>query len=296
MPFRYDYRFDRTGILGARQPSGPRLPIVRKERMNRTSLRILFTAALALALLALAACSSSGEQAPSKPAYVSPYDWSGLAKEDGRYTYAEGGEVCSFTGIDVSEHQGAIDWNAVASDGIDFAFIRIGNRGATEGAVYLDERYVENMTGAREAGIPVGVYFFSQAITAEEALEEADFVLAMLGDAELAYPIVYDHEPVAGIEGRADGLSREQMTENALAFCTRIAEAGYEPMVYGNKRDIARFDLSQLEGIDVWFAEYGAATPSGQFDFSIWQYANDGTVAGVSTAVDLNILFIADAR
>lgn len=264
--------------------------------MNRTPARIVLVAALARALFALAACSAPEEQAPSASAYVSPYDWSGLAEENGRFAYAEDGETRSLTGIDVSEHQGAIDWNAVASDGIGFAFIRIGNRGATEGAIYLDERYVENMNGATEAGIPVGVYFFSQAVTAEEAREEADFVLAMLGDTELAYPVVYDHEPVSGIEGRADGLSRAQMTENARAFCSRISEAGFEPMIYGNKRDIARFDLSQLEGIDVWFAEYGAAPPSGQFDFTIWQYTNDGAVAGVSTAVDLNILFVADDR
>lgn len=264
--------------------------------MNRTHTRLLFAAALALSLFVLASCSSSENPAPSEPAYTSPYDWTGLTKENGRFVYAENGEVRSLTGIDVSEHQGPIDWTAVASDGIDFAFIRIGNRGATEGAIYLDERYIENMNGAAEAGIPVGVYFFSQAVTAEEAREEADFVLAMLGDTKLAYPVVYDHEPVSGIEGRADGLSQAQMTENALAFCTRISEAGFEPMIYGNKRDIARFDLSQLEGIDVWFAEYGAPTPSGQFDFTLWQYANNGTVAGISTAVDLNILFIADKR
>lgn len=264
--------------------------------MSRTSIRILFATALALSVFVLASCSSSGKPVVSEPVYTSPYDWTGLTKENGRFIYAENGETRSLTGIDVSEHQGSIDWTAVASDGIGFAFIRIGNRGATEGAIYLDERYNENVNGASEAGILVGVYFFSQAVTAEEAREEADFVLAMLGDTELAYPIVYDHEPVSGIEGRADGFSRTQMTENALAFCTRISEAGFEPMIYGNKRDMARFDLSRLEGIDVWFAEYGAPTPSGRFDFTIWQYANDGTVAGVSAAVDLNILFISDEQ
>lgn len=255
---------------------------------------LLALATLALCACVLLSCSAPDDQTASEPAYVSPYDWTGLTKENGRFSYAENGQDRSLTGIDVSEHQGVIDWNAVAADGIDFAFIRIGNRGATEGGIYLDEQYEANMRGATDAGVPVGVYFFSQAVTAEEAEEEADFVLAMLGDTELAYPIVYDHEPVSGVEGRTDNLSREQMTENARAFCTGISAAGYEPMIYGNKRDIARLDRSQLEGIDIWFAEYGASTPSGQFDFTIWQYANDGTVAGISTPVDLNLLFISD--
>lgn len=264
--------------------------------MHRTSTRLLCAAAcaLAFALLALPGCSGPEVEQPEEPAYVSPYDWSGLAKENSRFTYSEGGKIRSLAGIDVSEHQGSIDWNAVASDGIDFAFVRIGNRGATEGSIYLDKHYEENMAGAAKAGIPLGVYFFSQAITPEEAEEEADFVLSALGGAELSFPVVYDHEPVSGIEGRADKLSRAERTENAVAFCERISAAGYEPMIYGNKRDIAWLDMSRLEGIDVWFAEYGVETPSGQFDFTIWQYASDGTVAGIATPVDMNILFIAE--
>lgn len=248
------------------------------------------------ALFALIGCSDSAAEQPGEPAYVSPYDWSGLVKENGRFTYSEDGAIRSLTGIDVSEHQGSIDWSAVASDGIDFAFIRLGNRGATEGSIYLDEHFEENMAEATAAGIPLGVYFFSQAVTPEEAEEEADFVLAMLGGAELSFPVVYDHEPVSGVEGRTDGLTRAERTANAVAFCSRISTSGYEPMIYGNKRDIAWLDMSQLEGIDVWFAEYGASTPSGQFDFTIWQYASDGTVAGIATPVDMNILFIAENK
>ncbi len=265
--------------------------------MVHVSRRLLCALALACtcALLTLCGCFSPESVTNAKPAYVSPYDFSGLTYENGRFAYAEDGEMRSRTGIDVSVHQGAIDWNAVAADGVDFAIIRIGNRGATEGIVYLDERYEANMQGAATAGIPVGVYFFSQAVSVEEAEEEADFVLAMLGGAELAYPVVYDHEPVAGIEGRADNLSRTQMTENARAFCSRISDAGYEPMLYGNKSDIAKYDLDELAGIDVWFAEYGAPVPSGQFDFSIWQYSNAGTVAGIETSVDLNLQFLPHA-
>ena len=260
--------------------------------MPRTSTRMLIAAALACALLALCGCASSESGTDPESVYVSPYDFSGLVYEDGRFAYFEGSEPRSRTGIDVSVHQGTIDWNAVASDDVDFAFVRIGNRGATEGIIYLDEQYEANMRGAADAGIPTGVYFFSQAVSVEEAEEEAEFVLAMLGATELAYPVVYDHEPVSGIEGRADGLSRAQMTENASAFCAKISAAGYEPMLYGNKSDIAKYDLDELDGIDVWFAEYGAPVPSGQFDFTIWQYTNAGTVAGIDASVDLNIQFL----
>lgn len=264
--------------------------------MTRTPIRTFLILACTVLALSLSACSAPEANESSQPAYVSPYDWSGLVFENDRFAYYEDNELRSLTGIDVSTHQGTIDWNAVAADGIDFAMVRIGNRGATEGAIYLDEQYEANVRGASGAGIDVGVYFFSQAVSAEEAEEEADFVIAMLGATELDYPVVYDHEPVPGVEGRANNLSRTQMTDNARAFCAKIAEAGFEPMLYGNKRDIAQYDLDALGDIEVWFAEYGAPIPSGQFDFTIWQYSNSGTVAGIETAVDLNIRFLTEDR
>lgn len=205
--------------------------------------------------------------------------------------YAVDGQVSSLAGIDVSEHQGRIDWQAVADDGIDFAIIRVGRRGAAEGEVREDERFAENMDGARRAGLDVGTYFFSQAVNEEEAVEEADFVLSRLRGHELAYPVVYDHEPVEGVDGRADDLSVEQMTANAKAFCDRIAQAGYAAMVYGNANDLARYSLKELSGYGIWFAEYGSTIPSRLGRFSIWQYTNEGQVAGISGAVDLNIRF-----
>lgn len=253
-------------------------------------------AVLALAALAVAACGllagcggSAGTES-REPAYVSPYDWDALARDGaGRLTYSEGGAVASLAGIDVSEHQGAIDWEAVAADGIDFAMVRIGNRGATEGALYLDERAADNLAGARAAGIAVGAYFFSQAVSDDEAREEAAFVLEHLDGAPLDFPIAFDQEPVHGMEGRANALSREQLTRNARIFCEAMEAAGYTPMVYGNKQDVAKLDRSALADWEFWFAEYGAARPSAQFDFRMWQYANDGEVAGIATRVDLNL-------
>jgi len=225
--------------------------------------------------------------------YISPYDWENLSSENGRYTYWQDNAQVSRTGIDVSEHQGSIDWAAVADDGIDFVIIRIGNRGYTEGQISVDEQFEANLAGARSHGILVGVYFFSQAIDEEEALAEADFVLEQLDGVVLDYPVVYDFEPVSDAAGRANTLSSTQRTQNAQVFCERIEAGGYTPMLYGNKRDIGRYDLAALEGYDVWYAEYGVPSPKGRFDFTIWQYANNGTVAGISKPVDMNIHFIA---
>jgi len=222
---------------------------------------------------------------------VSPYDWAHLAQEDGRFSYTKDGAPASRTGIDVSDHQGAIDWEAVAADGIDFAMVRLGYRGSTEGNIYMDEEYEANLEGARSAGLLVGVYFFSQATNEAEAREEADFVIGNLDGASLDYPVAYDHEPMTG-GGRANSLSGSQLTKNAQAFCQRIQEAGYTPLVYGNNADISKLDLGALGAYEVWFAEYGTSVPTGQFDFTMWQYTNNGSVDGIGTGVDMNIHFL----
>lgn len=258
------------------------------KQIIRKSVFSAFLLVLALlCVLGLASCGG-GQQS-----YVSPYTWSNLKNENGRFSYYKDGQLTSRTGIDVSAHQGAIDWGAVASDGVEFAMIRVGNRGYTEGNLYLDGRFYANLEGAKRAGLQVGVYFFSQAINESEAREEAAFVLDCLQGVRLDYPVVFDHELVSDSQARANDVSRDEMTKIAAVFCTRMQEAGYAPMVYGNKQDIARFDLKSLGQVDVWFAEYGAAVPSGQFDFTMWQYTNAGTVAGVSTSVDMNIHFLA---
>ena len=257
---------------------------------------IAIIAVIVVAIIAFAAlrpgCSGlESTPDPTAPAYVSPYDWSGLDRANGRYSYSENGESASRLGIDVSDHQGSIDWNAVASDDIEFAFIRIGYRGYTDGDLFDDETYAANIDGAEAAGIDTGVYYFSQATTPEEAVEEAEFVLARLAGRYLPLPVVYDHEPIAGEDGRANDLSSDEVSACAKAFCERIEEGGYSTMIYGNAADIARYSGDAIGNRPVWFAEYDVDVPTGQFDFSVWQYANDGTVAGISTNVDMNILF-----
>lgn len=250
---------------------------------------------IALALGALCLLPGCGQStAASTSAYVSPYDWTGLEAKGDRLSYSENGEIRSDLGVDVSSHQGAIDWQAVASDGIDFAIIRLGNRGYTEGSLYVDERFAQNIDGAAAAGLKTGVYFFSQAVSEDEAREEAALVLEQLAGRALDLPIAYDHEPVSDPAGRANHMTGAELAACARAFCERIEAAGYDTVVYGNKQDVARFGGDSLGDRPVWLAEYDAPQPTAQFDFVMWQYTNGGVVAGISTSVDLNIRFLTD--
>ncbi|MFQ9181535.1 MAG: GH25 family lysozyme, partial [Eggerthella lenta] len=174
------------------------------KRFKTTVAAALTAVALLGSLGFTAACGPEDAAEPAAQAYVSPYDWSGLERSGDRLAFRENGEVRSQLGVDVSDHQGAIDWSAVASDGVDFAFVRVGNRGYTEGALYADTRYAENIDNATSAGLDVGAYFFSQAVSVEEAREEAEFVLRLLAGRYLALPVAYDHEPVADGAGRAN--------------------------------------------------------------------------------------------
>ena len=171
--------------------------------------------------------------------YESPFDWANLDTSSERYVYIDNGKVRSKLGIDVSENQDEIDWKAVANDGIDFAIIRLGYRGATEGELFTDARFEQNLAGAKAAGVKCGVYFFSQAVNAKEAQEEADFVIKQLGGTQLEYPVAFDfEEAVPGVlVPRAVGLGKDTMTEIGEAFCKRIEEAGYRSMIYGNYYD-----------------------------------------------------------
>ena len=218
----------------------------------------------------------------------SPYDWSNLKTDkSGRLSYVQNGQTISRTGIDVSSHQQQINWNSVAQDGVSFAYIRLGYRGSSEGTLHVDDFFTQNLSGAKNAGIDVGVYFFSQAITEEEAREEARFVLKQLDGASLDYPIAFDMEPSPEGGGRADALTREEATAIANAFCDEIQKSGYRAIIYGNSYDLSKYDLSALTG-RIWLAQYDGK-PDGSISFVMWQYTPKGTVAGISGSVDLNL-------
>ena len=227
---------------------------------------------------------------PDIPA--SSFDISCFTEADGRIIYTD--ENVSYrTGVDVSTFQGNIDWDAVAADGIDFAIIRVGLRGyGKSGSIYEDEKAIRNIEGALDAGLQVGVYFFSQAINTEEAIQEADFVLDIIKDYDIAYPVVFDWENDPGIGMRTDNLPDSILTDCAVAFCERVKAAGYKPAVYFNLNfGYLRYDLSRIKDYVFWYAQHEGTSPEFYYNYSIWQYSDHGRVDGIDGDVDLNISF-----
>lgn len=222
---------------------------------------------------------------------LNPYAAEGFSvDEKGRVVYASGGRRAK-AGVDVSTHQKDVDWRAVASDGVDFAILRLGHRGYTEGGLFLDQTFEKNLRGALDAGLEVGVYFFSQAITPEEAEEEADYILEVLDGQELTFPVAFDWEPITGDEARTDGLDGETMTRCAAAFCKRIENAGYRPAVYFNQtQGYLRYDLRELTDYTLWLAEYDTV-PDFYYHFDLWQYSHTGRVNGIQGDVDMDLAF-----
>ena len=213
-----------------------------------------------------------------------------------RMSYIENGEESSYFGIDVSSYQGDIDWQLVKEDGVGFAFLRIGYRGyGQEGKLCPDEYFVQNYDAAHDAGIDLGVYFFSQAATVEEAVEEADYVLSLLEDRNLEYPIVFDWETVVTGDPedipRTEDVMPQTLTLSAIAFCETIKDAGYDSMIYTNKKlATIKYDLRQLSDYPVWLAYYDTEL-NYCYDFDIWQYGT-GEVDGIDGEVDVNIAMI----
>ncbi len=259
---------------------------------------IVLAAAVFMLLLVAAVVLVEMEVAPaplpSSPPAVglqpNPYAPEDFAYQDGYMTCLAGE---SWLGVDVSHHQGAIRWDEVADAGIRFAMIRLGHRAVSDGVVRLDTYWEENYSGARAAGLPVGVYFYSQAISVEEAREEAAFVLEVLNGRPLDFPVVFDWE-IHSKSGRNAHVDEKTLSACAITFCQMVADAGYEPMVYFNL-DLANrlwdLELMQQQGYSFWLALYRK-----QLDWpnrtDMWQYTETGSVPGIDTPVDLNLYFV----
>lgn len=206
-------------------------------------------------------------------------------------------------GIDVSAYQNrasqneTIDWEAVAADGVEFAMVRIGLRGYSTGGINADAYYAQNIDGAMAAGIETGVYFFAQAITVEEAIEEADFVIELLRDHEINGPVAYDWE-MHNSTYRVYGTTPEMATACAIAFCKRIEEAGYTPMIYaGSYVSYVKYDQGAIAPYLSWYPEYKSDTseklyPTFRYQMDYWQYTSNCSVAGIGGRVDANLQFI----
>ena len=220
------------------------------------------------------------------------YDFTRLVCQSDRMKYFENGKQTSYEGIDLSEVQDYVDFAAVKKSGIDFVMLRVGARGYSTGQMILDEYFADNLKRATDAGLEVGVYFFSQAITEQEAVEEANMVIESLGEYEISYPVAYDMERVANDSSRTDVLSKTERTDIALAFLKQIKDAGYQTLLYGNKEWLIRqIDLSKLTAYDVWLSQE-EDIPDYPYKFTMWQYDRGGIVDGVSGYVDMNISFV----
>lgn len=245
---------------------------------------------LFLVLAALVFCLAASrflEQPPTSRLVKNPYGPEDFALS-GEYQTCIAGE--SVLGVDVSYWQKNIDWQQVKAAGVEFAMLRLGWRGTTEGKLFPDEYLQQNYTGARAAGLNVGAYFFSQAISEEEAREEARYVLDLVKGWELQMPIVFDWEYMDGTS-RTSSTSTQQVVAFSKAFCEEIALAGYTPMVYFNPRMVNNgYDLEQLADYRFWLAMYD--TPMDfPYRVDMWQYTATGAVPGISGNVDLNLYF-----
>ena len=224
------------------------------------------------------------------------YDFSNLHTDEktGFKTYEdEENGVDSRIGIDVSEFQGEdIDWKQVRGSGIEFAIIRLGYRAYGEtGELVLDDMFDRNVQGALDAGLDVGVYFFSQAVTPGEAVEEAEFVLEHIRGYEIDGPVVYDTEEIKGDTARTDNNTRQEFTNYCKVFCDTIKHSGYDPMIYANMKWMAfTLDMEQLTDYSFWYADYHDV-PQCPYDYEIWQYSETGAVPGINANVDLNVWF-----
>ena len=192
-------------------------------------------------------------------------------------------------GIDVSTWNGNIDWNKVKSSGVSYVIIRTGYRGSTQGSLVEDNKFRQNIKGATNAGLKVGVYFFSQAINEVEAVEEASMVLSQIKGYKLAYPVFIDVEPSGG---RADGLSTGDRTKVVNAFCQTIQNNGYKAGIYANKTWFTnKLNTSALSGYKIWLAQYNSTvTYKGRYD--MWQYSDKGKINGISGNVDMNLSYL----
>lgn len=207
-----------------------------------------------------------------------------------RYVKNDEGTIISRMGIDVSKHDGDIDWKKVADSGIEFAIIRVGFRGPGEGTLEPDEKAKEYIEGALANHLDVGVYFYSQAITEAEAIAEAEYVLNVIKDYDINWPIVFDTELYENRpNARGNAMSRETRTSVAKAFLDRIKQAGYQAMLYSSTRwSILSVNRDELADYPFWYAYYGKDVTY-RYDFNIWQYTSTGTVPGVKGSCDLDI-------
>ena len=216
-----------------------------------------------------------------------------FSDQSGHPTYTGDGYQV-LRGVDVSEHQHEIDWAQVAASGVDYAYVRLGSRGYTEGGLFEDPYFRKNVEGALANGLQVSVYFFSQAITVQEAIEEAEFVLERIKDYNITLPVVFDWEKINGeMAARTDTLDFNILNDCAVAFCDTVKNAGYAPAIYFNRHlGYYGYDLSRMTDYAFWFALPESSFPNFYYAVDMWQYSFTEQVPGISEPTDMNLMFI----
>ena len=198
----------------------------------------------------------------------------------------------TLVGVDLSTFQSDIDWETLAKNkDIDFVMLRVGYRGYTQGGLMLDSSFEDSKAAVIKYKIPTGLYFFTQAITYDEGVEEANFVLKQIGKMNVKYPIVIDSELIGDSEARGDNASNDERTDGIVGFCETIKAAGYTPMIYASRNMFAQcLDMDRLGDYELWLAHY-ANVPNFPYKYTGWQYTESGTVDGISGDVDLDLWF-----
>ena len=209
-----------------------------------------------------------------------------------KYSFGSDGALSSGSGvlgIDVSKHNGNINWTEVKNSGVSFVIIRCGYRGSSTGALIEDPKFKANVQGATAAGLKVGIYFFTQAVNQIEAVEEASMTVSLIKNYKISYPVFLDVEASGG---RADGLDTGTRTQIVNAYCQTIQNSGYTAGVYANKTWLnSKLNVGSLGGYKIWLAQYAAApTYNGRYD--MWQYSSTGKIGGISGNTDLNISYL----
>ena len=284
---------------------------MRTARRNRTALILvcIIVFALAIALIIGLLAKKEPEDPHKGQVYIyDGFDWIWMTPLEGvpandftedmftsangpiRYT---GSDYTVLRGVDVSEHQLDIDWPRVAASGVDYAYIRLGWRGYTEGGLFEDAYFVQNMQGAQAAGLQLGVYMFSQAVTVQEAIDEANFVLDRISAYNVTLPVVFDWEKIEDSAARTHGLSVAARTDCARAFCETVRNAGYPACIYFNRNlGYYGYDLTRLTDYEFWFSLPESGFPNFYYACDMWQYSFSETVPGIEGPTDMNLRFI----
>ncbi|MCR4924112.1 MAG: hypothetical protein K5931_08920 [Lachnospiraceae bacterium] len=225
---------------------------------------------------------------------INSYILDNFVMEDGFMTYYdENGKKISHLGVDISYHQQNVNWDELEK-AVEFVILRCGYRGYSEGKLKVDEKFREYAKECNDRGIPLGVYFYTQSVTVEEAVEEAEFVIETIKDFDISYPVTYDTEYVSDESARTRviEISPDLRSQMAVAFCERIKEEGYYPMVYASENWLRRnLNRDMIEDYDIWAPQYLEKNDF-LYDFTIWQYTESGKIAGIDTEVDLDISMV----